>query len=137
MIERTKDAELISAAVAQYNKVADFEPSVWVQQDKNIALTNGGDVSLFQFDKPGIFIGHWFFISRGRAAKKVAVEMLDTLFHESDYPVEVIIGLTPLSQLGARWLARHIGFKSQGVVTWNEQNLEFFLLTKHQWNHRQ
>jgi hypothetical protein len=100
-----------------------------VADDKNIALVNlGGDVNLFQFQADGVYIGHFFYVSRGREALRVARDMLARIMTYDE--VKVIIGLTPVEKLGAKWLTRKLGFKSYGEVDTVPGRCEMFVLSR-------
>lgn len=129
---RTTDVDVIMNAVNQYaDQIVGFYPYEWVLTKSNIALVNDkGDVALFEFLKPGVYYGHYFFFSRGREAVKVARQFLDEIF---TYDVKVIQGLTPMTHLGARWLNRQLGFKSQGVTPTIKDVCEIVIMTKQDW----
>lgn len=106
-----------------------FEPEEWLSHPLNLALSDGdGNVSLFELGSDGIYTGHYFFIVRGKAAKRVATEMLAFFFDNTD--AKAIRGLTPLTNLGARWMSRQIGFKGHGVVQTDNGPCELFIITK-------
>lgn len=130
---RTYDVDKIVEAVSQYaDKIVDFYPYEWVLDKANIALINDkGDVALFQLLRPEVYYGHYFFFSRGREAVNVAKDFLREAFTE--HPVKVIQGLTPLVNLGARWMNRQLGFKSQGVTPTIADTCEIVIMTKQDW----
>lgn len=83
--------------------------SVWITDDKNIAIKNDlGDVSLFEYRKKGVYMGHYFFHSRGVRAVVTARAMLRHVMEE--YPTSIILGTTPLHKKGALRLSAHLGF---------------------------
>jgi len=133
--ERTYDEIAVSEAVAELGKpVIGFVPKEWLSDTANIALINQyGDVCLFEAsDQIGLYTGHWFFYSRGKTALEEAKKVGDKIFNQLDF--KVLRGLTPLYQLGARWLARKVGFTSYGVVHTSVDICELFILTKEEWN---
>lgn len=106
-----------------------FHPVEWLSRPENIAITDGcGNWSLFELSSDGIYTGHYFFVVRGKVAKKLALEMLDFFFDNTG--VKVLRGLTPLQKLGARWMSRQLGFKGYGVVQTANGPCELFILTK-------
>ena len=106
-----------------------FDPVTWLCQEGNLALTDGdGNWALFEKSEDGIYTGHYFFVVRGRAAKKLALQMLAFFFEETG--IKTLRGLTPLANLGARWMSRQIGFKGHGVIQTVNGPCELFILTK-------
>lgn len=133
MIYRSFDVVEVVKAVSLYSdEVIGFHPESWIADDKNIALTDGeGNYNLLEYELPGVYTGHTFYIKRGRAAKAHLHEALRVAF--TDFPVEVIRGLTPIKLVGARWMARQGGFKSHGVVQTLAGPCELFILSKHEY----
>lgn len=131
MINRTFDPVIVDEATGGHHG-GDFDPTLWLSNPSNIALVNSsGDVNLFQFEREGLYIGHFFYKSRGRAALTAAREMLAFVF---SYPeVEVLIGLTPVDKLGAKWLTRKLGFKSYGEVDTIPGRCEMFVLGRNEY----
>jgi hypothetical protein len=100
----------------------------WVANQNNILLENDlGDLAIFEsYLGPRNLVGHYWFKSRGKTAIKVAHEFLNEVFNV--YDAQVISGLTPLTHLGARWMNKHLGFKSYGIIKINEEPYEQFIL---------
>lgn len=133
MIHRSKDAALLEKALAPFRReMLGFHPETWLADDRNIALTDDGEnYNLLEYELPGIYTGHTFYVKRGRAAKAHLHGALRVAFTE--FPVEVIRGLTPIKLIGARWMARQGGFKSHGVVSTLVGPCELFILSKHEY----
>lgn len=107
-----------------------YDAIKWLSDPRNIALTNdNGDLVLFEYEKPGVVTGHYYLQSRGKEAIKGCRIFLDEAFF-SCYNIEVIRGLTPLTNLGARWMCRKLGFTNYGVIKTNTCPFELFILTK-------
>ena len=127
MIARTHDAQLIDEKTKEFQY--DFDPYEWVDDRNNIALVNEkGDLNLFQYERPGVYIGHFFYVSRGKEALRTAREMLEAVFSLPE--VDAITGLTPEDKLGAKWLTRKLGFKSFGDINTVAGLCELFILTR-------
>lgn len=126
---RSYDVDLIKPAVDHFlgeGHTVDIQE--WIDKPDTIALVNDdGDLALFE--KHGTWQGHYYFKSRGKKAVVAAKNFLDEVFN-SCYNISVLTGLTPVHNLGARWLSRKIGFKSQGIMTIDNEPFEFFILTK-------
>jgi len=133
---RTYDLALISEAIGFFLKDDNFkvDPVEWIKDPENIALVNDrGDLAVFEKGIKHVYSGHYYFKSRGRSALIAAREFLDEIFNTC-YNIPVIIGLTPLNYLGARWLSRQVGFTSHGVIHFNDKHYELFILTKEEFN---
>lgn len=131
---RTYDTQLVQEAIENLHDGADVTADEWLSDPKNIALTNDkGDLALFEIGFRDVYTGHYYFSSRGRQAIKVAREFLDEVFNTC-YNIDVILGLTPITNLPARWLSRQVGFKSHGVVEGPKRHYEMFIMTKREFN---
>lgn len=135
MINRTYNSEKINEAI---ESLLDNDEHVtaeeWLKDPTNIALENDrGDIALFEIGLKNIYSGHYYFKSRGRQAINAAKEFLDEIFNTC-YNIQVIIGLTPITNLPARWLSRQVGFKSQGLVQGPKRHYEMFIMTKREFN---
>lgn len=133
---RTYDIELVKAGLSELDdEVTNLNISDWLSNDSNIALTNeNNDIALFesQVNNPGAVCGHYFFHSRGKAARIAAKDFLKEVF-TGPYPIEVIIGLTPLDNKGALWMNKQLKFKSHGQIDTAIGPCEFVLLSKRDW----
>lgn len=137
-VVRVFDAQLIGPAIKHFLKTEDrVDPIEWLSDPSNIVLQNDdGDLALFEKGVKNIYSGHYYFRSRGRKAITAGTEFLDNLFN-SCYNIEVLTGFVPLTHLGARWLSRQIGLKSQGVIKGlGPQPDEMFIITRSEFNLR-
>jgi hypothetical protein len=133
---RTYSADVLFEATKNY-ETHGFYPEEWIKNEDNVALINNlGDLALFERQSAGVVYGHYFFNSRGKDALKAAKEFLYEIF-TNDYDVKVIIGLTPEEHLGARWLNRKLGLKSQGILETFAGPHELVILTKQDWVHNE
>jgi len=113
--------------------IEDFDANEWLADYENLALFNdAGDLAMFSFQKEGVYTGHYFFLSRGRQAVKAAKELLE-FFWETAENAQVLVGLTPLEKLGARWMNKQLKFTSHGVVQTVTGPCELVILTKKEW----
>lgn len=130
---RTFDSEVIIQAIEPYlKKLHGFVVDDFVKDEENYAFSNDDlDVAFFQMQRPGVYTGHYFFHSRGRAAVVAAKDFLKEAFDTGD--IEIIEGITPLQHLGARWLNKQLGFKSYGVSPTKAGPCELVILTKKEW----
>lgn len=126
-MHRSFDPEVMKEAAGEYNGPS-FPYQKWVDNTKNVMLVDGDDVGLATFEYKGVYTVHWFYVSRGRAAIKMAREMLNLMFQ--DYGAEAIRGLTPTKIKSARWLARQVGCTSYGFETFPSGENEIFIMTK-------
>lgn len=136
MINRIRNSDVVSKAVKRYKEeIVGLNVPEWVNNPANVALRNEqGDVSLFErnWRQPNTVSGHYFFISRGSAARKAAEEMLEEIF-TGDYGVEIITGLTPVTHRGALMMNKFLGFKTVDTVDTEIGDCELVMLTKEQW----
>lgn len=132
MIKDNRDARLLTEATEPYaHELHGFEPASWLADERNIALTDDGEnYNLLEYELPGVYTGHTFYVKRGKAALRHLRDALKVAFTE--HPVEVIRGLTPIKLVAARWMARQGGFKSHGVVQTTIGPCELFILSKHE-----
>jgi len=131
---RTYDVNQVSEVIKDLLDSEQVDPQEWLDLPTNIALTNDkGDVALFEIGFNNIYTGHYHFKSRGRQAINVAREFLDELFNTC-YNIDILLGLTPITNLPARWLSRQVGFKSHGVVEGPKRHYEMFIITKREFN---
>lgn len=114
----------------------DDEMRFFMANDKNLVYTDGDNYSVFTYNTPKIYTGHWFFRVRGRAALDVADKMLRQFWSETE--ADYLRGITRVDLQGARWAARKIGMKSQGVIPDLEDghNYEYFLMTRQEFMER-
>lgn len=131
---RTTSYTDIERAVSQYaTEITGFDPSDWSDNLNNWALSNdNGDIALFEYEYDGVYSGHYFFFSRGKEAVKAAKSLLKS-FWTMNEDAKVIRGLTPLENLGARWMNKQLKFKSYGVIKTSVGPCELVILTKEEW----
>ncbi len=111
------------------NETLGFYPEIWLEDQRNIALVDDrGNICLFEYEKKGVYTGHFFFEDRGRRALHAGRYFLDEILSYDE--VQIIRGLTPLQKLGARWLSRQLGFTSYGVVQTVIGPCELFIYSK-------
>ena len=132
---RTYDTQLVQQVIeGLHDDGINISAEDWLKVPTNIALVNDNeDVALFEIGFKDVYTGHYYFKSRGREAIKVARQFLDELFNTC-YNIDVILGLTPISNLPARWLSRQVGFKSHGLVQGPKRHYEMFIITKKEFN---
>lgn len=135
MIWRTFDTEAVAAALVQCKDDligCPIEP--WLLVKENIALRDEhGNISLFEHRQDRVYTGHYFFLSRGKAAVSAAEDMLHEIFSDSS-PVHIIIGTTPLDKKGALWMSRHLGFNDYGIEDIDGRPHQIFIMSKKDYN---
>lgn len=130
---RTTDLDDLLETMEPYLPIEGFYPKEWLSLPLNIALTDDkGNFALFERYSEFVVTGHYFFKVRGKKAADTAKALLAEAF-TGDYNIQTIRGLTPLDKLGARWLSKHIGFKSYGEVDTKAGPCELFILNKSEW----
>lgn len=135
MVGRTYDASLVAPAILEFLKTEDLvDPIEWISNPDNIVLQNdSGDLALFEKGIKDIYSGHYFFKSRGRQAIEAGHEFLDNVFNTC-YNIPILMGLIPLTHLGARWLTKRLGFTSYGIIRSSVRPYEMFIITKKEFN---
>lgn len=105
-----------------------FKIEDWVK-DGNIVLRFQDNLTLFEKESEGVFIGHYFFNSaKGKEAIRLSNNCLDYMFNIKK--AKLIKGLTPIDNKPARWMSRKIGFKSCGFADTKNGVCEIFYKTK-------
>lgn len=127
---RSYDIEELVTSIEPYpHLLMDFNPEEWLANPNNIMLSDAkGNVTLWDKNIDGVYTAHIFFVIKGRAAKSLALEMIDKFWDITKE--KVVRGLTPLENLPARWMARQLGFKSYGAVQTVFGPCELFILFK-------
>lgn len=92
-----------------------FDFSQAIADPQNVFLADGGGVSMFIWSAPRVFEWHLVFAPgfRGRVAIDATERMRDAML--SDY-ADMLWARPPVSNRAVRWLARHIGMKSEGFA---------------------
>jgi hypothetical protein len=131
MIRRIFDPKIIFEKTDGWN-YGGFDPTEWVFNPYNVALlTDDKDLNMFQWFKPGVYFGHYFYDSRGKDAVRTALNTRDYFF--THYPVTSIVGFTPVSQKGAMWLTKRIGFSQYGEIDSDKGPEVVSVLTRDEW----
>lgn len=84
----------------------------WVSDPRNIAVYEGDDLALFDYEGPGFYQGHFLFQSRGKEAVEVTKILCKRMFAETD--AVLLMGLVPVKYRKAGVIARMAGFKLMG-----------------------
>jgi len=131
VIERSFDPSVMRGAfeLSPEKMPADFNYAEWLEDRRNIMLTEGDNVGLATHEYPGVYTVHWFFTTRGRGAINLARDMLNEVFKNTD--AKTIRGLTPVNLKAARWLAKQVGLTSHGVMQFADgKECEVMFITK-------
>ena len=92
-----------------------FDPERLVSDPDNILLADDeGNYALFEYEDEGVYSGHYMFAARGFKTIRIAREFLR--FFLTKYPVDVIIGYTPVENKGALQLNKKLGFTFHDIV---------------------
>lgn len=95
---------------------------------KNIFLTEGSNLALFEEDSKDVYYGHYFFNTfRGKTALLKARQAIEEVFSMGG---KVIKGLTPVDNKPAKLMSRWLGFSSYGIIETHGGPMELFILTK-------
>ena len=96
-------------------------------------LLHGENLMVFEKVSSGVYTGHYFFEVKGRAALETAQILVTRAFNSF---AEVIQGVTPDKEKGAKWLTRQLGAKSYGTIQTINGPCELFIMTKDQWRNK-
>lgn len=116
MISRLLDASILARRISETPEIRRVEVDLedFINDTGNVVLMDGEDIAVFERDSLGSLKGHYLFKSGGRKAIEVGERMIQKVF--ADYPVYVIVGLTPLTNKPALWMNRKLGFNPGPVV---------------------
>lgn len=129
-IKRSFDWEALDSVVEKYkHNYVGFDAKKIVQNKKNILISdNNKNFGLFEFEKPGVYYGHYLFSTRGHEnTLKTARELLG--YFLTNYPVKIVLGLTPIEHQGALALNEKLGLQIKEVVQ-TEAGPHFFVFLK-------
>ncbi len=116
-ILRCTDGSLLRQAMSksEWLERVDCDMDEWAADWNNVALAEGDDFGVFEYEYPGVYTGHYFFgEARGKTAIALSKQMLALMFEK--YYAQVIRGLTPSHHRAALWMNRQLGFKDYGEV---------------------
>lgn len=129
MFSNEFDIEFISRMIP-FEDITKTNMLSWLSNPRNFYYMDKDDIALFNFETPYLYTGHYFFNSRGKDAKAKAKSILLRFFDLFETP-PVLRGLTPVEHKAAKWMNRQLGFKSQGQIETDlEEVCELFILTK-------
>lgn len=129
MIKEHKDFDLLWKMTEGYRKKCPAEHlQEFLDNPRNLMLTEGDNVGLATFEYPGVYNTHWFFEVRGRKALDLGRAMLDYLFKNTD--AKAVRGMIDTDLPASQWAARQIGWKSYGVMDTVTGEYELFCMTK-------
>jgi hypothetical protein len=112
-----------------FQHIVNADMEEWSNDPLNIYYMDNEDIALFNFEKTGLYSGHYFFSSRGKQAREKAKKIIKDFFLRSG--ATSIRGLTPVENKAARWMNRQLGFQSFGLVeTEDKEWCELFILTR-------
>lgn len=130
MVQETRDQDVILSVLDRHRDIiGGFDLTSWISDKNNLAFVDDiGNIGLLEYDSPGLYNSHMFFVSRGREAINKAIEMIGYAFEHC--PVQVMRGYTDVSNRAARWIDRQLGYTSYGVLSTLNPPCELFILTK-------
>lgn len=132
MIQRSKDILTLALHMQPYmDEIVGLDLVPWLLEDRNYALTDGKNFSLFECSSEGIWYGHYFCTSRGRGARDFGKSAIQWMFDNAG--MKVMRGLTPVHNKAACWMARQLGLKSYGTTETTNGPHKVFIITKDEW----
>jgi hypothetical protein len=107
----------------------DFSSKEWVANRNNCLFVQGWNVGLATYEYEGLYNVHWFFDdAKGREALSLARAMLKELFETTT--ARAVRGMTRTHMRGVRWLAKHVGMKSLGIIEMADGPNELMLMSR-------
>lgn len=106
-----------------------FSAEEWVANRNNGLFVERHNVGLATYEYEGLYNVHWFFDdAKGRDAIALAKKMLTELFETTT--AKAVRGMTRVELRGVRWLAKHVGMKSLGIVEMADGPNELLFMSK-------
>lgn len=124
---RTYDTSYIKD-ILPFLPIEGFEPLSFILDTDNIVLTNGFDYVAFEYASWGVYTGHYFMKSKGRAALDALAKFRYELFEE--HGVSLLIGYTPVENKAALWMNRQVGFRPGPIVQTPAGECQLFTMIK-------
>ncbi len=127
MITRSFNLPLLLEATECHRDLFPEEDfKTWFDMPMNIMLAEGKDVGLATYEGPGIYSVHWYYQdARGRAAIDLGIRMTNLLFEK--YGAEILRALIKEDFKASRWACRQLGFKSLGMLTFADGDVNEIL----------
>lgn len=133
MIVRTFDSDFIQQQAEKLipELLQDFSAAEWLADNKNIALKQGLDVALFDYESSTECFCHMLFESRGKEALALIKVIFSTIF--VDYNMQMIYGLVPISRLATRRFARWLNPVCREILQTPDGLQELFTWDRSTW----
>ena len=118
---RIYDAEILNARINKPEILpvvapghASYDLTEFIENRRNVALSHGPAMAIFQYLGEGIYQGHYLNPSdyRGRGARESSKMMISELF--TNYPADAIYGRISRNHRAARVMSRSLGFTMIG-----------------------
>lgn len=114
---RSYNWRAMERVVAKYKEAwVGFDPQELIENEENILVTDGNEnYGLFEYHDDGVYYGHYLFTARGpQNTFRIARDLLGFFF--KSFPVQTVLGLTPVEHEGAIRLNKLLGFTFGEVV---------------------
>jgi hypothetical protein len=121
-------AEIVIGAINSSPLNCGLKGSDWVSDHRNVAIVEGEDIVLFDYEAPGVYQIHVLLSSRGRGAEGCIKRALYRVFR--DHAAEFVFGMVPDFRRDVKMMARWVGMKSQGKRSTREGLCELFVIRR-------
>ena len=88
-----------------------FDAREWLSDPRNIALRIGEDLAMFEHCGPGVYLGHIWFVSRGKVAITRARMLIEDMRKRGAMTIR---GEIPAGRKDVQAFMARLGFKSTG-----------------------
>ena len=107
----------------------------WVADKRNVAIVDDDDITLFDYEAPGIYQVHFLYHARGKEAIKQAKAAFSEMFR--DHGATVLFGLAPDFRRDVKLMGRWLGGTFSGLRSTSDGPCELYTLTKETWERQQ
>lgn len=97
----------------------------WVSDPRNIAVMEGDDLALFDYEAPGIYQGHFLFQSRGKEAVEATRILTRRMF---EHGARMLVGYVPVCNRKAGVIARMAGWHYAGIKATEDGPMFVYLI---------
>ena len=112
--------------------IGEFTPSRWMANGRNVALTDGESIGLFEHAHGDTYRVHWLFKCRGRQALDLGRAMFAEMFDH--YGAKIMRGVIPDCRPASKWFSRQLGARSLGPVATVNGPGELFFVERSKWD---
>ncbi len=103
----------------------------WLADERNIAIVQGDDIVLFDYEGEGLYQIHLLLESRGRKAITAIREAFRRMF--DDHGAQALFGMVPDFRRDVKLVSRWVGGRPAGKRSTEYGPCELFIVAKTAW----